>query len=99
MGGQGLTAGRAGTKHSTVLLDTNAVLWLVSAPEEISLTARDILADAGTELYVSAASAWEIAIKTRLRRLDGEPLLSGWAEIMADMTATELSIEAADAKS
>jgi PIN domain nuclease of toxin-antitoxin system len=46
---------------------------------------------------VSAASAWEIAIKTRLGRLDGEPLLSAWSDIIASMTATELPIESADA--
>lgn len=38
-----------------------------------------------------------IAIKTRLGRLDGEALLSAWSDITADMTATELPIEAADA--
>jgi PIN domain nuclease of toxin-antitoxin system len=45
---------------------------------------------------VSAASAWEIAIKTRLGGLDGEPLLSAWKDIIADMTATDVAIEAAD---
>ena len=38
---------------------------------------------------VSAASAWEISIKTRLGRLDGDPLLSAWSDVIADMTATE----------
>jgi PIN domain nuclease of toxin-antitoxin system len=80
-----------------VLLDTNALLWLVSIPEKIAPTVRDVLADPGTQLFVSAASAWEIAVKTRLGRLDGEPLLSAWADIISDMTATELPIAAADA--
>ncbi|HEX9174714.1 MAG TPA: PIN domain-containing protein, partial [Mycobacterium sp.] len=35
--------------------------------------------------------------KSRLRRLDGDPLLSTWSEIVADMTATELPIDAGDA--
>lgn len=39
---------------------------------------------------------WEIAIKTRLGRLDGEALLSAWPDIVADMTATDLPIDAAD---
>ena len=46
-----------------VLLDTNAVLWLVSEPDRLSPTTLDILANPGNALYVSAASAWEIAIK------------------------------------
>jgi PIN domain nuclease of toxin-antitoxin system len=80
-----------------VLLDTNALLWLVSAPEKVSDAALQLLRDPGTELMVSAASAWELAIKTRLGRMDGEPLLSAWPDIIADMTATDLAIDAGDA--
>ena len=80
-----------------VLLDTNALLWLVSTPERVSEEARDVLSAPGTEVMVSAASAWEIAIKTRLGRLDGEPLLSAWSDIIADMTATDLPIDSGDA--
>ena len=83
--------------HLAVLLDTHALLWLVSDPQKISKTARDVLADPDTEVLVSAASAWEIAIKTRLGRLDGEPLLSAWSDVIADMTATDLPIDAGDA--
>ncbi|MDT5103098.1 MAG: hypothetical protein QOI25_611 [Mycobacterium sp.] len=42
-----------------------------------------MLAEASCTVWVSAASAWEIAIKARLGRLDGEPLLSAWSHIMA----------------
>lgn len=80
-----------------VLLDTNVLLWLVSTPERVSEAARDVLSAPGTEVMVSAASAWEIAIKTRLGRLDGEPLLSAWSDIIADMTATDLPIDSGDA--
>lgn len=82
---------------SAVLLDTDTLLWLVAQPEKISKSAREVLSDTSTEVSVSAASAWEIAIKTRLGRLDGDPLLSAWSDILADMTATELPIDAADA--
>jgi PIN domain nuclease of toxin-antitoxin system len=47
-------------------------------------------------VWVSAASAWEIAIKTRLGRLDGEPLLSAWSDIIDDIAASELAIDSAD---
>jgi PIN domain nuclease of toxin-antitoxin system len=40
---------------------------------------RDKLAERTTTLWVSAASAWEISIKTRIGRLD-EPLLSAWPD-------------------
>lgn len=80
-----------------VLLDTNALLWLVSAPEKVQTSAREVLSESSTQLMVSAASAWEIAIKTRLGRLDGEPLLAAWSDVIADMTATDLAIDARDA--
>ncbi len=51
-----------------ILLDTNALLWLVTDPDRLAPSALDILGDPANNLYVSAASAWEIAIKTRLGR-------------------------------
>jgi PIN domain nuclease of toxin-antitoxin system len=92
-----MTARRPTSTPLAVLLDTNALLWLVSAPEQVSESARQQLRDPSTEIMVSAASAWEIAIKTRLGRVDGEPLLSAWSDIIADMTAIDLAIDAGDA--
>jgi len=82
---------------NAILLDTHTLLWLVSTPDQVSAAARDEIADSAREVMVSAVSAWEIAIKTRLGRLDGEPLLSTWPDIMAAMAVTEVPIEAADA--
>ena len=82
---------------AAILLDTHTLLWLVISPDQVSVTAREAIADPTREVAVSAASAWEIAIKTRLGRLDGEPLLSVWPDIMAAMSVTELAIEATDA--
>jgi PIN domain nuclease of toxin-antitoxin system len=56
---------------SQMLLDTQVLLWLVSTPQKVAASARKVLADPGTEVVVSAASAWEIAIKTRVVRLHG----------------------------
>jgi PIN domain nuclease of toxin-antitoxin system len=79
-----------------VLLDTHTLLWLVSAPSDLDPSALAVLADPNTSLWVTAASAWEIAIQTRLCRLDGDALLSAWSDILADMRTTELAIESAD---
>ena len=84
-------------RANAILLDTHTVLWLVSTPDQVSAAAREQITDSTREVMVSAVSAWEIAIKTRLGRLDGEPLLSAWPDIMAAMAVTELAIEAADA--
>ncbi len=45
------------------LLDTHALLWMLSDPARLSPRARRTCADARTALYVSVASAWEVAIK------------------------------------
>ncbi|WP_306316086.1 type II toxin-antitoxin system VapC family toxin [Mycobacterium ostraviense] len=45
---------------------------------------------------MTAGSAWEIGIKTRLGRLDGDALLSTWSEVIADMSASELAIDSQD---
>ncbi|MGK2904536.1 MAG: type II toxin-antitoxin system VapC family toxin, partial [Mycobacterium sp.] len=79
------------------LLDTNAVLRLASAPDRIAPAVRDTLADQANELIVSAVSAWEVAIKTRIGRLDGGPLLSAWDETLEAMNATNLAIDSTDA--
>lgn len=81
----------------SVLLDTHTLLWLVSEPGEVSVGAREVISDPTRNVVVSAAAAWEIAIKTRLGRLDGEPLLSAWPDILEAMGFQELPIEAADA--
>lgn len=52
----------------TVLLDTHAFVWAVTAPDRLSAAAREVIADATVPLLVSAASAWEIAIKHRSGR-------------------------------
>lgn len=80
-----------------VLLDTHTLLWLVSTPSDVAPSALAIISDPGTDVWVTAASAWEIAIKTKVGRLDGEALLSAWSDILSDMSTTELPIESADA--
>ena len=51
-----------------VLLDTHAFLWAATRPERLGAS-RDLIEDAETELLLSAASSWEIAIKYRIGRL------------------------------
>ena len=57
------------------LLDTHAFLWWVIDSPELSQSARSVMGDSTNELYLSAASGWEIAIKIKLGRLEiaGDP--------------------------
>ena len=53
----------------TGLLDTHTVLWATLSPDFLSPTAARIIADERNTILVSAASAWEIATKVRLGKL------------------------------
>lgn len=53
-----------------VLLDTHVFLWMQGAPDRLSAMARALVENQDNELLLSAASAWEIAIKHALGRLD-----------------------------
>lgn len=52
-----------------LLLDTHCWLWMLAAPERLSAAARRLVAAGENELLLSAASAWEIAIKHTLGKL------------------------------
>jgi PIN domain nuclease of toxin-antitoxin system len=52
-----------------LLLDTCTFLWIVGGSTELSGRAREVFADPANEVFLSAASAWEIAVKHRLGRL------------------------------
>jgi PIN domain nuclease of toxin-antitoxin system len=51
------------------LLDTHALLWADLEPDKLSRRARSLLQSFSNEILVSAASAWEIATKVRLGKL------------------------------
>ena len=52
------------------LLDTHPFLWWIDNDRRLSATARDVIADERNEAHFSVASAWELAIKARLGRLE-----------------------------
>ena len=56
-----------------LLLDTHVLLWWWTDNSSLSIRARSAIADSASEVYVSAASAWEIATLRRLGRLDHAP--------------------------
>ena len=52
-----------------VLLDTSVLLWWLAGNSQLGREARTIVADAETEVFVSAATIWEISIKLELGKL------------------------------
>jgi PIN domain nuclease of toxin-antitoxin system len=52
------------------LLDTHILLWWLGDYPKLSKTARELLKDQQNSFFVSSASAWEIAIKKALGKLE-----------------------------
>ena len=53
-----------------LLLDTHVLLWCLKDDKTLSREERNIIRNRANEVWVSAASAWEISIKQRLGKLD-----------------------------
>jgi len=53
-----------------LLIDTHLLLWAAASSSRLSRGARALIEDSANEVYYSAASIWEIAIKSALRRKD-----------------------------
>lgn len=53
-----------------LLLDTHVLIWAAGFPDRISAEGRDLITDTENELFFSAASLWEVAIKSALGRED-----------------------------
>ncbi len=52
-----------------VLLDTHVFLWWNLDDPRLSRTAHRLISDGSNKIYLSSASAWEIAIKASIGRL------------------------------
>jgi PIN domain nuclease of toxin-antitoxin system len=70
-----------------LLLDAHALLWWLADDPALGSAARDQIADPANEVFVSAATVWEISIKRALDRLDAP-------DDLVDILATEGFIEA-----
>jgi len=67
-----------------LLLDTHTLLWWLTDDERLSPHARTLIADESNEVFVSAASAWEIATKQRIGKLEQVPeAASRFVELVA----------------
>ncbi|HSB64093.1 MAG TPA: type II toxin-antitoxin system VapC family toxin [Thermoanaerobaculia bacterium] len=52
-----------------LLLDTHAFLWWIGDDPRLPAKARKLISAGRNEVFLSAASAWELAIKTSIGRL------------------------------
>ncbi|EYS89049.1 twitching motility protein PilT, partial [Cupriavidus sp. SK-4] len=64
-----------------ILLDTHVFLWAVTNDPKLSQTAQQRILDA-EEVFISAASIWEISIKAGLDKIEVDV-----DELIAEITA------------
>ena len=79
------------------LLDTHVLLWAVASSKRLSPEARELLEDESNEDFYSAASIWEIAIKSSLRRQDFRVDIPAFLSALPRMGLLELQVTAAHA--
>ena len=77
-----------------LLLDTHLLLWAVADSERLPPEARSLIEDPRNDVHYSAASIWEIAIKSALRRKDFRMDLAVLPSTFAVMGLTELPVKA-----
>jgi len=52
------------------LLDTHTFLWMAADPGRLSEKVRVLVQEANCKLYLSAASGWEVALLSMLKRIE-----------------------------
>lgn len=72
-----------------LLIDTHVFIWSVTDSRQLRAATRDMLARAQA-VYVSSASIWEIAIKSRLGKIEGNP--ESFAQAIEDSGFLELPV-------
>ena len=80
-----------------LLLDTHLLLWAAARSARLPREARELLQDDSNDVYYSAASIWEIAIKSSLRRKDFRVDLTQLLATLPEMGLVELPVTAAHA--
>lgn len=86
-----------GRRVNELLVDTHVLIWAMTESSRLSADANSALADPDTTLWVSAATAWEIATKVRIGKLPGaELLVLDYPRHLESWWARSLPIDSAD---
>ncbi len=70
-----------------ILLDTQVAIWALTDTKRLSAQAIALIGDETNDVFVSAVSVWEIAIKFALRKRSGVPPFSGAVALEAFLAA------------
>lgn len=82
-----------------LLLDTHALIWWLAGDEALGERAHDAIADEANAIFVSAASAMEVATKFRIGKPPGAALLArDFESLVAEQGFAELPISVRHAR-
>ena len=83
---------------SRYLLDTHAAIWFFNGDNSFSETAKKIILNTSKIKYISVISAWEVALKVGLGKLDFRGKTAGFVKdierngfILASISPTHLT--------
>jgi len=80
------------------ILDTHVFLWSIANTKELSKNAIKVIKNPDNEIYVSSVTLWEIAIKTRIGKLDIEGIsIDELPSIIEKMEYSQISLTSEDA--
>jgi PIN domain nuclease of toxin-antitoxin system len=82
-----------------LLADTHLLLWAAASSRRLPKEARRLLEDPENEVFYSAASLWEIAIKTGLRKPEFKADVAVLRSALVEMGFVELQVSGAHAES
>jgi len=71
------------------LIDTHTAMWFFNGDAKLSKTANDIIYDFSNPIYMSIASAWEVAIKLSIGKLD---IVNSTADFLHDAETNKIII-------
>jgi PIN domain nuclease of toxin-antitoxin system len=80
------------------LLDTHVLLWWIFDDPKLNTDCRNIISDPDHCIFISSASAWEIATKYRIGKLpEAKPIIENYVQLMHQARFIELGITTAHA--
>jgi PIN domain nuclease of toxin-antitoxin system len=75
-----------------ILLDTHVLVWWMVDATRLSSIATDTIADRDNKIFVSSASAWELAIKVNSGKFRPASIVNDLQTVLARESFSELGI-------
>jgi PIN domain nuclease of toxin-antitoxin system len=80
------------------LLDTHILLWWLFDDPKLDVNCRDIIHNLDNRIFISSASAWEIATKYRIGKLpEAKEIVENYKKVLKNAQFSELAVTAVHA--